>query len=56
VIELEYVDYISHVTVREVLKINELKSWKVKRWVIPPEQQVYSQYRAYFVCLKITIR
>lgn len=34
IIELEYVDYISHV---EVLK-NELNPWKVKGWVIPPNQ------------------
>ncbi|WP_233276784.1 MULTISPECIES: IS630 family transposase [Mucilaginibacter] len=37
-VELEYVESISHVTVRSVLKKNELKPWKVKGWVIPPEK------------------
>lgn len=35
-IELNYVEYISHVTVLDVLK-NELRPWKVKEWVIPKE-------------------
>ena len=34
-VELEYIDKISHVTVGKVLKKNELKPWKVKGWVIP---------------------
>jgi hypothetical protein len=33
-IELGYVDYISHVTVRELLKRNELQPWRVKSWCI----------------------
>ena len=33
--ELQYVDGISHETVRRVLK-NELKPWKKRQWVIPP--------------------
>ncbi|MBT6686582.1 MAG: IS630 family transposase [Bacteroidetes bacterium] len=37
-VELEYVESISHETVRTVLKKNELKPWKVKGWVIPTEQ------------------
>ncbi|MFZ2338209.1 MAG: IS630 family transposase [Bacteroidales bacterium] len=37
-VELNYVESISHVTVRSVPKKNELKPWKVKGWVIPPEQ------------------
>ncbi|WP_144958303.1 IS630 family transposase [Gillisia sp. Hel_I_86] len=37
-VELEYIDYISHVTVGQGIKKNELKPWKVKGWVIPPEQ------------------
>jgi hypothetical protein len=37
-VELKYVESISHVTVRSVLKKNELKPWKVKGWVIPPEK------------------
>jgi hypothetical protein len=36
-VELHYVDKISHVTVRNVLKKNELKPWKVRGWVIPPD-------------------
>lgn len=35
-VELKYVERISPVTLRSVLK-NELKPWKVKGWVIPPE-------------------
>ncbi|MFV0267490.1 MAG: IS630 family transposase [Draconibacterium sp.] len=37
-VELEYVDEISHETVRRVLKKNELKPWKKQGWVIPPLQ------------------
>ncbi len=37
-VELKYIDYISHVTVGEVLKKNELRPWKVIGWVIPPGQ------------------
>ncbi|KAA6341274.1 hypothetical protein EZS27_010930 [termite gut metagenome] len=37
-VELEYVESISYVSVRNILKKNELKPWKVKGWVIPPEQ------------------
>lgn len=37
-VELKYVESISHVTVRSVLKKNELKPWKVKEWVIPPQK------------------
>jgi hypothetical protein len=37
-VELAYIDKISHVSVEKVLKKNELKPWKVKGWVIPPEQ------------------
>ncbi|MCB9233743.1 MAG: IS630 family transposase [Bacteroidia bacterium] len=36
-VELNYVDKISHETVRQLLK-NELKPWKVEGWVIPPKQ------------------
>jgi transposase len=38
IVELEYIDYISHVSVYNTLKNNELRPWKVKNWVIPPEQ------------------
>ncbi|HEX4372051.1 MAG TPA: IS630 family transposase [Puia sp.] len=37
-VELKYVESITHVTVRKCFKKNELKPWKVKGWVIPPEK------------------
>ena len=37
VVELGYIDSVSHETVRRVLKKNELKPWRRKGWVIPPE-------------------
>lgn len=43
-VELEYIDSISHESVRQVLKNNELKPHKRLCWVIPPEQN------ADFVC------
>lgn len=36
-VELKYVDNISHETVRRVLNDNELKPWLKKEWCIPPE-------------------
>ncbi|MEX6686129.1 IS630 family transposase [Danxiaibacter flavus] len=36
-VELKYVESITHVTVGKRLKKNELKPWKVKGWVIPPQ-------------------
>ncbi len=38
VVALNYIDSISYQTVRRVLKKNEIKPWKKKGWVIPPEQ------------------
>ena len=38
VIELGYTGGLSHETIRRVLKKNEIKPWKKKGWVIPPEQ------------------
>jgi hypothetical protein len=35
-VELRYIDGVSHETVRQVLKKNQLKPWLTKRWVIPP--------------------
>ncbi|MCX6317596.1 MAG: IS630 family transposase [Bacteroidetes bacterium] len=35
-VELKYVESISHVTVRNAFKKNELKPWKVRGWVIAP--------------------
>ncbi len=37
-VKLDYVESISHETVRSVLKKNELKPWKVVGWVIPQEK------------------
>ncbi|MCW3133602.1 MAG: IS630 family transposase [Methanophagales archaeon] len=37
-VELNYIDSVSHETVRRVPKKNELKPWKRKCWVIPPKQ------------------
>src|SRR5690606_28166776 len=34
-VELEYVESISHESVRQLLKKNELKPWRVKGWIIP---------------------
>jgi transposase len=36
-VTLEYVDSVSHETVRRTLKRNELKPWQKKEWCIPPE-------------------
>ncbi|MFQ5788402.1 MAG: IS630 family transposase [Thermodesulfobacteriota bacterium] len=38
VVELNYVDNISHETIRRVFKKNEIKPWRKQGWVIPPEQ------------------
>jgi transposase len=37
-VELRYVDGVSHETVRQVLKKNQLKPWLTKRWCIPPKR------------------
>jgi transposase len=37
-VELRYIDGVSHETVRQVLKKNRLKPWLTKRWCISPEQ------------------
>lgn len=36
-VALEYIESVSHETVRQVLKENELKPWLKKRWCIPPK-------------------
>jgi transposase len=43
-VELEIVEQVSHETVRQVLRTNELKPWQKKQWCIPPEAN------AEFVC------
>ncbi len=36
-VELEYVDNVSHETVRQVLKKNKIKPWQKREWCIPKE-------------------
>ena len=43
-VELNHVESVSHETVRQTLKKNEIKPWQKKCWVIPPQQS------AEFVC------
>ena len=37
-VKLEYIDSVSHETVRQSLGGNELKPWQEEEWCIPPEQ------------------
>jgi hypothetical protein len=37
-VKLEYIDSVSHETVRQALLGNELKPWQEEEWCIPPEQ------------------
>lgn len=43
-VRLEYVEEISHETVRQVMKDNELKPWLKKEWCIPPKQNAEFVY------------
>jgi transposase len=43
-VELEYVDSVSHETVRQVLKKNEIKPWQKTEWCIPPEANADLSY------------
>lgn len=43
-VELGYVESISHETVRQVLKKNELKPWLQECWVIPPKENAEFVY------------
>jgi transposase len=36
-VTLQYVESVSHETIRQVLKQNEIKPWQKKEWCIPPE-------------------
>jgi transposase len=36
-VELQYIDSVSHETIRQALNANELKPWRKKEWCIPPE-------------------
>ncbi|MFH1727984.1 MAG: IS630 family transposase [Pseudomonadota bacterium] len=38
VVELEYIDNISHESIRNNIKKNEIKPWQKKGWVIPPKE------------------
>lgn len=44
-VRLEYVEDVSHVTVRNVMQANELKPWLREEWCIPPEQNADFVYR-----------
>ncbi len=37
-VKLEYIDSVSHETVRQALAADELKPWQEEEWCIPPEQ------------------
>jgi hypothetical protein len=37
-VTLEYIDAVSHETVRQTLATNELKPWQKEEWCIPPEK------------------
>ncbi|MEW6206678.1 MAG: IS630 family transposase [Pseudomonadota bacterium] len=43
-VRLEYVDDISHETVRQVMQANELKPWLKKEWCIPPKHSAEFVY------------
>ncbi len=43
-VRLEYVDEISHETVRQVMQGNELKPWLKKEWCIPPKHSAEFVY------------
>ena len=44
-VELNYVDDISHESVRQLLKKNELQPWRQSCWVIPPSQNAEFVWR-----------
>ncbi|NDV97518.1 IS630 family transposase, partial [Dysgonomonas sp. 521] len=37
-VELKYVENVSHETIRQTFKKNEIKPWRVQGWIIPPLQ------------------
>jgi len=43
-IRLEYVETLSHETVRQVMQDNELKPWRKKEWCIPPQHNAAFVY------------
>jgi len=44
-VQLGYVESVSHETIRQKLKKNELQPWKQDCWVIPPEQNAAFVYQ-----------
>ena len=44
VVELQIVDTVSHETIRQVLKNNELKPWLKEEWCIPPQANAQFVY------------
>jgi transposase len=44
VVELKIVDSVSHETIRQVLKGNELKPWLREEWCIPPQANAHFVY------------
>ncbi|MCA1553019.1 MAG: IS630 family transposase [Chloroflexi bacterium] len=48
-VELQHVETVSHETIRQTLKKNELKPWRKEQWCIPPKAN------AAFVCQMETI-
>ncbi|MFM7447037.1 MAG: IS630 family transposase [Leptolyngbyaceae cyanobacterium] len=44
-VELGFVEQLSHESVRQVLKKNELQPWRQECWVIPPEQNAEFVWR-----------
>jgi hypothetical protein len=43
-VKLEYIEEVSHETVRQVMKENELKPWLNKEWCIPPKNSAEFVY------------
>jgi len=43
-VRLEYIEEVSHVTVRHVMQDNELKPWLKEEWCIPPRQNAEFVY------------
>ena len=44
-VRLEYIESVSHVTVRHIMQNNELKPWLKEEWCIPPKQNAEFVYR-----------
>jgi transposase len=44
-VRLEYIEEVSHATVRRVMQDNELKPWLKEEWCIPPKQNAEFVYR-----------